>query len=144
MIQLCISCQTIIHIALTVSEQYHTQPKNTIGETHFHDSYFLLNIDYYMFLIKLNLLSGDIETNPGPSINSDSCLSIIHQNIRSVRNKLEYIQDNYLDFDILCLTETHLSQSLKHRHYNLKDLTKYLGKTTLLTQVDYLYMLHVQ
>ncbi len=53
----------------------------------FYNSNILLNIDYYLFLIKLSLLSGDIETNPGPNGNDDSCLSIMHQNIRSIRHK---------------------------------------------------------
>ena len=53
------------------------------------------------------LQAGDIERNPGPSeIPQD--LAIAHLNIRSIRNKLDYIRDNFLDFDILCFSETHL------------------------------------
>ncbi len=60
----------------------------------------LLNIDYYAYNIMFSLqsltLSGDIETNPGPEASNTSCasLSIMHQNIRSIRHKLEYIRDN--------------------------------------------------
>ena len=55
----------------------------------------------------LFLLSGDIELNPGPDLN-DGSVSILHCNTRSIRNKLDYIRDNFLDFEILCFTETHL------------------------------------
>ncbi len=55
------------------------------------------------------LLSGDIESNPGPDNDNPGCLSIIHQNIRSIRNKMDYIKSNFVDFDIICFTETHLS-----------------------------------
>ena len=53
----------------------------------------------------LLLQAGDIETNSGPENRYD--LSIVHLNIRSIRNKIEYITDNLLDFNILCFTETH-------------------------------------
>lgn len=61
----------------------------------------------------LLLLSGDIETNPGPNNQNDACLSIIHQNIRSIRNKIDFIKDNFNDFEILCFTETHLTNTIK-------------------------------
>ena len=73
---------------------------------------FCLSIEFLQFplffLIVLTLLlqAGDIETNPGPEYIYD--LSIVHLNIRSIRNKIEYITDNLLDFNILCFTETHL------------------------------------
>lgn len=63
---------------------------------------------YYIFCPNrmLLLLSGDVEVNPGPSQNSS--LSILHQNIRSIRFKIDYICNNFVDFDILCFTETKL------------------------------------
>ena len=49
--------------------------------------------------------------NPGPdTINSS--LSILHSNIRSIRNKLDYITENFLDFDILSFTESHLDANI--------------------------------
>ncbi len=69
----------------------------------------ILNLEYYNYLFTIILQSGDIETNPGPNTNDLSCLSLVHQNIRSIRHKIEYIEDNVLDFDILCFTETHLT-----------------------------------
>ena len=53
-----------------------------------------------MFLLLLK--AGDIERNPGPEI--EHSLSILHLNIRSIRNKISYIQDQ--------LSETHLDQNV--------------------------------
>jgi hypothetical protein len=43
------------------------------------------------------LLSGDVEINPGPggtsNIANENILSIFHCNIRSLRNKLNYIAE---------------------------------------------------
>ena len=62
-------------------------------------------------LILLLLEAGDIETNTGPYIVNNS-LSILHSNIRSICNKLDYITENFLDFDILYFTESHLDAYL--------------------------------
>ena len=68
----------------------------------------ILGSQIYLTIKFLLLLSGDIEINPDPNEQSGACLSIIHQNIRSIRNKFDYIQDHFLDFEIICFTETHL------------------------------------
>ena len=61
----------------------------------------------------LLLLSNDVESNPGPeSTGNQSSMSLLHQNIRSIRNKIDYIKDHFSDFDILCFTETHLTQDI--------------------------------
>lgn len=57
------------------------------------------------------MLAGDIELNPGP-FGTERCLSIIHQSIGSMRNKFDFIRNHYLDFDILCFTETHLAANI--------------------------------
>ena len=61
-------------------------------------------------------MSGDIAENPGPcersSTEMQNCLSIAHLNVRSVRTKLDYIKDFFLDFNIICLTETHLTNDI--------------------------------
>ena len=61
--------------------------------------------------ILLLLQAGDIERNPGPS-ETPQDLSIAHLNIRIIRNKLDYIKDNFLDFDIIGYSETHLDSSV--------------------------------
>ena len=65
---------------------------------------FFIQIVYFLLLC-----SGDIESNPGPTINDNYVLDILHLNVRSIRNKLEDITSLFEDFDILCFTETHLN-----------------------------------
>ena len=65
-----------------------------------------------MFLLLL-FLAGDVEKNPGPmgtpvSETNNKSLTIFHSNIRSLRNKINYISDIIEDFDIVFFTETHL------------------------------------
>lgn len=57
----------------------------------------------------LLIRSGNVELNPGPDDNS---IGIMHLNIRSIRNKLEFIKENYSDFDIISFTETHLDDTV--------------------------------
>ena len=58
-----------------------------------------------MFLLLL-FLAGDIEKNNGPmgtpvSETNNKSLTIFHSNIRSLRNKINYISDIIEDFDIV-------------------------------------------
>ncbi|MCG7883380.1 MAG: hypothetical protein JAY96_17510 [Candidatus Thiodiazotropha endolucinida] len=80
-----------------------------------------------VFLSMLILLSGDVETNPGPILgNSEdaNCLSILHLNIRSIRHKLDYIKDNFLDLDVLCFTETHLTHDITDDFIKLEGFSR--------------------
>ena len=105
-----------------------------------------LSVIKYTLLLLL-LRSGDIELNAGPShVTPRECnLSIFHQNIRSIRNKFEYIRDNFLDFDIICFTETKLSGDIINKSLSLeghdcifrKDNTNHSGG--LLTYVSSLF-----
>ena len=77
------------------------------------NTFVYINILYV--IMQLILISGDVSENPGPDLdqsNHNDNLSILHLNIRSIRNKLEYVKDNLSDFDILCFTETHLSDNV--------------------------------
>ena len=71
---------------------------------------------FSIFLCMLLILSGDIETNPGPHLDSGNVnidgISIVHLNIRSIRNKMDFISDFLSDFDIMCFTETHLDADI--------------------------------
>ena len=52
----------------------------------------VLNEYFYCILIHLLLiLSGDVESNPGP-IELKHSLSVLHVNIRSIKNKLNYLK----------------------------------------------------
>ncbi len=139
---------TVIKTCLTITALINTYSVLYESNSYFHPSinedvhtYFtftqidILNIDYYMFSTQLIILSGDIEINPGPIVNDVSSLSITHQNIRSIRNKMEFIKDTLLDFDILYFSETHLtdaveSTTVKLENYNnlyRKDNTAHSG-----------------
>ena len=76
----------------------------------------VLNIQFSTIVLLLVLLSGDVAENPGPAQSgstSDNCLSFVHLNIRSIRYKLYYVKNFLLDFNILCFTETHLTQDIE-------------------------------
>ena len=52
------------------------------------------------------------QRNPGLVIFSDHSLYIIHCNISSIRTKKELIKNNYIHFDIMGFTETHLDDNV--------------------------------
>ena len=74
----------------------------------------IYKLDFALITLLLIIMSGDVETNPGPmnQTSSDHCVSILHCNIRGLRNKLEYVLDNFCDFDLICFTETHLDSTI--------------------------------
>ena len=75
-------------------------------------------------LILLLLKAGDIEMNPG-SDTINSSLSILHSNIRSIRNKFDYITENFLDFDIYTQTEVkHHPNIISEKFFVCKFLQK--------------------
>lgn len=59
------------------------------------------NSHFNFILFMLLFEAFDTEQNPGP-VNIHHDLSVLHLNIRSIRNKIDYIKDHFLDFDILC------------------------------------------
>ena len=62
-------------------------------------------------LRKLLLRAGDIEANPGPSrSDTRSDLCIIHLNARSIQNKIDLIEAEANQLDIITVSETWLSQ----------------------------------
>lgn len=54
------------------------------------------------------MLSGDVEKNPGPVAG----LTLLHLNIRSLRNKLDVLETHSHDADIIAITESHLDNSI--------------------------------
>ena len=59
----------------------------------------------YMYLLIMQ--DNDVEPNPG-----DPTLSIFHLNIRSLRNKISYLSDLTEEYDIICVSETHLDENV--------------------------------
>jgi hypothetical protein len=60
---------------------------------------------------------------------NNKSLTIVHSNIRSLRNKINYISDIIEDFDIVFFTETHLDYLIPNVILNVKDLKLQSGKT---------------
>lgn len=91
-----------------------------------------IDIVFLFFVLHLILIIGNIETNPGPCEMKESntpltvnekTISICTLNIRSIRNKLKFL-DNFSDeFDILALTETHLDPNICDKDIELNSFS---------------------
>jgi hypothetical protein len=55
---------------------------------------------------------------------SDKSISICNINIRSIRNKINFLQNFVDEFDIIVLTETHLDNSIENRDIELDSFDK--------------------
>jgi hypothetical protein len=55
---------------------------------------------------------------------SDKSISICKINIRSIRNKINFLQNFVDEFDIIVLTETHLDNSIENRDIELDSFDK--------------------
>ena len=107
----------------------------------------LYNAYFTIVVLLLLLQSGDIETNRGPATLHHGSLSILHSNIRSIRNKLDFIKEHFLDFNILSFTETHLdtdvsTESILFEHFDSpyrKDRTNHGGGVMIYISNDLLY-----
>ena len=69
---------------------------------------YLQNSHFNLLIMILIVLAMDVERNPGPA----SEISIFNWNARSIRNKMEYLADIADEYNILCLTETHLDNDI--------------------------------
>ena len=96
-----------------------------------------VNVAFILFALHFILLVGNIESNPGPEpayisntpfsaldILSDQFISICNINIRSIRNKINFLQNFVDEFDIIVLTETHLNNSIENRDIELDSFDK--------------------
>ena len=81
----------------------------------YHHVFTCLFLYYLRWCSSLILLSGDIETNPGPTPSSGQCFSICHWNLNSITAhnfaKLSLLTAYNLvhSFHIICLSETYLN-----------------------------------
>lgn len=71
--------------------------------------FYFCNAKFSVILLLLLLVFMDIESNPGPNSGE---LSVFHLNVRSIRNKLDYIEDIAGEYDVLCLSESHLDDQV--------------------------------
>ena len=80
----------------------------------------------------LILQAGDVEMDPGPIIPEKTyLLSLLHCNIRGIRNKLNFIREEFLDFNVLCFTETHLNEKIYFYQIHLTSLIEKIELTTV-------------
>ena len=97
-----------------------------------------LNFMFFFYVIMSLLLLAGIEPNPGPiteastissnlsSTHGDLKLvkyefSIVHYNVQSVTNKLDIIESELSNFDIICLTETRLDDRTPNNNLSLNQ-----------------------
>jgi hypothetical protein len=85
-----------------------------------------INIVFLLFVLQFILIKGDVETHPGPGTyysntqmnitnnNVDKYISICNINIRSVRNKLDFLQNFADEYDILYVTESHFDVNINN------------------------------
>lgn len=80
----------------------------------------LRNNDFQFLLLLLILLSMDVHENPGPL----SELSIFNWNARSLRNKINDLCDISNEFNILCITESHLDQNVSTNEILIENFSE--------------------
>ena len=76
----------------------------------------IVNSNLYLLVVLpcLILMCLDVQSNPGPD-NSRHVLrniSIVNINVNPLRNKIDLIFNELGDHDIICITETRLSNSI--------------------------------
>ncbi len=84
-----------------------------------------MNLEFSIIVFMITIMSGDVEPNPGPYSELDKCFSVIHLNIRSIRNKIDYIKNNFTDFDVMCFTETHLSDVIPCENITIEEILSF-------------------
>ena len=76
------------------------------------------------------------------SNNVDKYISICNINIRSVRNKLHFLQNFADEYDILCVTESHLDVNINNDDLSLDFFSKTFIRKVVITQaVDFSFIL---
>ena len=80
----------------------------------------------------LIILSDDGEVNSGPNI---ADLSNFYLNMRSIRNKMDYIDSICHENDIICSTETHLDDRMKNNDLVLEGYCDSPSEEIVITRV---------
>ncbi len=86
-----------------------------------------LNIPFSAVVLLLVIMSGDVQQNPGPHTSDPlitTGLGVMQLNIRSIRHKLDFIKNELMDYDILCFTETHLTNLIDEATLELESYGK--------------------
>ncbi len=89
------------------------------------------NLHFALVVINILLLIGNIHPHPGPSINTQrqhGPLNIVHVNVCSLLPKLDLIEVELSEYDIIMISETHLSGDIKTEDIQLKGFQKPIRK----------------
>ena len=73
------------------------------------------------YVIKYALLIAGIESNPGPQLNNKKNIKIIHNNVCSLLPKLDLIEHEFQEYDVICISESHLDKSIDNDKIKLKS-----------------------
>ena len=85
---------------------------HTLHTNTFHIENLALDQLFFAFLERIFLmLCGDVHSNPGP-ITKANTLSVVHNNICSLRNKIDLVFTELHNFDIITISETWFHESI--------------------------------
>lgn len=99
-------------------------------------------LNYFELLIIMSmLLIAGIERNPGPTLNDSfnslestlifdekviqEKISVVHYNVQSIVNKIDILESELRNFDVICITETWLDQRTSDDILTIKDFKLY-------------------
>ena len=119
----------------------------------------IAHLNFFELLIILSLLFiGGIERNPGPSSSSsddsisllsatehiiEDKFSIVHYNVHSIANKMDLIQSELCNFDVICITESWLDDrnsddDIKLKTFNCLEET---GQVTIMVEFVFMFVI---
>ncbi|VDI37460.1 Hypothetical predicted protein [Mytilus galloprovincialis] len=75
-------------------------------------------------IIQFVLLVAGIEQNPGPDQSNKKNLKIVHNNVCSLLPKLDLINNELHEYDIICISESHLDKSITDDQIKLNGFHK--------------------
>ena len=94
----------------------------------------LNEFDYYTFLRLILIRAGDVELNPGPESDSETDgssmsdemsgiiaknFSVVHYNVQSALHKIDFLESELANFDLISITETWFNQSISNADVNI-------------------------
>ena len=85
-----------------------------------------INLHFYYVVIRILLILGCIESNPGPNCTKSNThaksiksISIVHNNVCSLLPKLDIITSELSTYDIIAISETHLDKTVSNNDISI-------------------------
>ena len=103
----------------------------------------LNEFDYYTFLRLILIRAGDVELNPGPESDSETDgsgmsdemsgiiaknFSVVHYNVQSALHKIDFLESELANFDLISITETWFNQSISSADVNINGFAPHLER----------------